>query len=244
MLLPARYTVTPGVVIDRNGNNCGDCDLVVANRFWAPLLKYGATNESRRVHIPVEAVYSVIEIKQTLTENSLDQAMEKLVMYKGLERDRSEYGRLVENHVIEEFDEKVEDGSLNRRFDAILAVSCEEERVEELVSRFFKINEQLEPRLQVNALAILGEGFACYVFQGPDDDYMPHLYPESDMAYFYGWKPRSISPFYIKSSHDTLFHLYSNLQHHLFLTVLNFRWIKLLYGFREAERTEYPIKLD
>lgn len=241
-LLPARYTVTPGVVIDCNGNNCGDCDLVVANRFWAPLLKYGATNESRRVHIPVEAVYSVIEIKQTLTEDSLDKAMEKLVMYKGLERDRSEYGRLVENHVIEEFDE--EDSSLNRRFDAILAVSCEEEKVEELVSRFFKINENLEPHLRVNALAILGEGFACYVFQGPDDDHMPHLYPESDMAYFYGWKPKSISPFYIKSPHDTLFHLYSNLQHHLFLTVLNFKWMKLLYGFREAERTEHPIKLD
>lgn len=66
VLLPDRYTITPGVIIDRNGDNCGDCDLVVANRFWAPLLKYGATDESRRVHIPVEAVYSVIEIKQTL----------------------------------------------------------------------------------------------------------------------------------------------------------------------------------
>lgn len=242
MLLPARYTVTPGVVIDRNGNNCGECDLVVANRFWAPLLKYGATNESRRIHIPVEAVYSVLEIKKTLTVSELDDAMKKLVMYKGLERDRSEYGRLVENHVVEEFEKA--DGSLNRRFDAILAVSCEEGRAEELVSRFFKINERLEPHLRVNALAILGEGFAFYLFQGPDDDHMPHLYPESDMAYFYGWKPKSISPFYVESPHDTLFHLYSNLQQHLFLTVLNFRWMKLLYGFDEAYKTGYPINLD
>ncbi len=91
-LLPGRYEVTPGIVIDSNGDNCGECDLVIANRLWEPLLKYGATDESRRVHIPVEAVYTVIEVKQTLTEDSLEDAMKKIVMYKRLERDRSEYG--------------------------------------------------------------------------------------------------------------------------------------------------------
>lgn len=241
-LLPDRYAVTPGVVIDRNGDNCGDCDLVVANRFWAPLLKFGATNESRRVHIPVEAVYSVIEVKQTLTEDSLDEAMKKLVMYKGLERDRSEYGRITENQVINDFDKT---GSTNNpRFDVVLAVSCNKGTETELVERFFKINEQLEPNLRVNALAILGAGFAFYVFQGPDGNHMPHLYPESDMAYFYGWEPQSVSPFFIKSQQDTLFHLYINLQQHLFLTILNFKWLKLLYGFYDSDRTESPVNLD
>lgn len=243
MLLPARYTVTPGVIIDRNGNNCGDCDLVVANRFWAPLLKYGATNESRRVHIPVEAVYSVIEIKQTLTEDSLDKAMEKLVMYKGLERDRSEYGRLVENHVIQELDKP--DSSLNRRFDVVFAIGCGDRADVSLVERFFRINEQLEPSLRVNALAILGSGFACYVLESPDGTYWEHLYPESDMTYFQGWTPKTISsPIYLKSEQDTLFHLYSNLQHHLNLTVLNFKNIKLIYGRDHAGRTEHPIDLS
>lgn len=241
-LLPDRYAVTPGVVIDRNGDNCGDCDLVIANRFWAPLLKFGATNESRRVHIPVEAVYSVLEVKQTLTEDSLDEAMKKLVMYKGLERDRAEYGRLTENQVIDCFENL--DGSNNRRFDAILAVSCEEGAEEELVKRFFKINEQLEQHLRVNALAILGTGFAFYAVHMPDDNHMPHLYPESDMAYFYKFIPKGISTFFIPSPQDTLFHLYINLQQHLFLTVLNFKWLKLLYGFYDADRVEYPINLD
>lgn len=241
-LLPDRYAITPGTIIDRNGDNCGECDLVVANRLWAPLLKFGATHESRRVHIPVEAVYSVIEIKQTLTEDSLDEAMKKLVMYKGLERDRSEYGRLVENQVLEKLDRP--GSSLNPRFDAILAVSCAEEARGELVKRFFKINEQLEPHLKVNALAILGTGFAFYVFQAPDNDHMPHLYLESDMAYFYGWEPKSISPFFIKTPQDTLFHLYINLRQHLFLTVLNFKWMKLLYGFYDSDRVEYPVNLD
>lgn len=241
-LLPARYTVTPGVIIDRNGNNCGDCDLIVANRFWAPLLKYGATNESRKVHVPVEAVYSVIEIKQMLTEDSLDKAMEKLVMYKGLKRDRSEYGRLVENHVIEQFDEP--GSSLNRRFDIVFAIGCEDKADVKLVERFFKINAQLEPSLRVNTLAILGSGFACYVSESPAGEHWEHLYPESDMTYFQGWTPKTISPIYLKSEQDTLFHLYSNLQQHLNLTVLNFKNIKLLYGRDNAVRTEHPIDLS
>ncbi len=29
-LLPDRYAITPGVVLDRNGDNCGDCDLEAA----------------------------------------------------------------------------------------------------------------------------------------------------------------------------------------------------------------------
>jgi hypothetical protein len=123
MLLPDRYAIVPGVVIDENGDNCGECDLLIVNRHWEPLLKYGATNESRRVHVPVEAVYTVIEIKQTLTESSLDDAMEKLVTYKRLKRDRSQYGRLVENHNITSFDRP--DASLNYRFDAIFGVGCD-----------------------------------------------------------------------------------------------------------------------
>jgi hypothetical protein len=123
ILLPDRYTVTSGVVIDSNGDNCGDCDLLLVNRFWTPLLKYGATNESRRLHIPVEAVYTVIEVKRRLTEDTLDKAMKKLDLYKGLERDRSEYGRPVENHVLEELDKP--DSSLNHRFDVVLAIGCE-----------------------------------------------------------------------------------------------------------------------
>ncbi|MCA1731119.1 MAG: hypothetical protein LC751_17490 [Actinobacteria bacterium] len=45
-LLLDRYTVTPGVVIDATGDNCGECNLIIASSFWEPLLKYGATDGS------------------------------------------------------------------------------------------------------------------------------------------------------------------------------------------------------
>ncbi len=233
MLLPDRYAVTPGVVIDSKGYNCGECDLIIANRFWEPLLKYGATDESRRVHIPVEAVYTVIEIKQTLTEDSLDAAMEKLVMYKRLERARSEYGGLIENHNLEFLDKP--GTSLNYRFDAILAVDCAEEDLA-LVERFFKINQELEPAYRVNALAILGSGYARYLDLSSDGQIRDHLYPESNMAYMNGFVPEKVFPAWSSLSQDALYHLYEDLLHHLTLSVLNFAWGKGRYGRDAADR--------
>lgn len=232
MLLPDRYAVTAGVVIDANGDNCGDCDLIVVNRFWQSLLKYGATSESRRVHVPVESVYSVIEIKQTLTEASLDAAMEKLVMHKCLERERSEYGRLVENHNIRQLDKA--GASLNWRFDAILAVGCAPGIDSQLVERFFRTNRELPADRRVNALAILGSGYACYVSTFEDSSATEHLYPASNMEYFYPEAPKSIDPFYLQTKSDALYYLYRNLHHHLTLSVLNFQAAKLTYGGADA----------
>lgn len=220
MLLPDRYAVTPGVVIDGSGDNCGECDLILANRFWESLLKYGATDESRRIHVPVEAVYSIVEIKQTLTEDSLDEAMKKIVMYKRLERDRAEYGRLIENHQIYDFDRP--DASLNYRFDAVLGVGCEDGTGEKLVARFFRINEMLDPVYRVNALVILGSGYARYLDQSSEGDIRDHLYPESDMSYLNGFKPARVIPSWSPSGRNSLYHFYEDLFHHLTLTVLNF----------------------
>lgn len=227
-ILPDRYAVTPGVVIDGDGDNCGECDIIIANRFWESLLKYGATDESRRVHIPVEAVYTVIEIKQTLTEDSLDDAMKKVVMYKRLERDRSEYGRLIENHVITDYNRF--DASLNYRFDAILGVGCEEGTELDLVKRFFYINEELEPAHQVNALVILGSGYARYLDQSSEGEIRDHLYPESNMEYLNGFPSVRVIPAWSPSNQDSFYQFYSDLAHHLNLTVLNFKWQKYRYG--------------
>ena len=228
MLLPDRYAVTPGVVINANGDNCGECDLLIVNRFFESLLKYGATNESRRVHVPVEAVYTVVEIKQTLTEDFLDDAMEKLVTYKRLERDRSEYGRLVENHNIRPFDRS--DASLNFRFDAVLGVGCNEGAERTLRERFFAINNTLPQADRVNAMVVLGAGYARYLDEGPKGQIRDHLYPESDMAYLNGFSPARVIPTWTPTADSSLYYFYSDLLHHLGLTVLNFKAQKGRYA--------------
>jgi hypothetical protein len=219
LLMPDRYTILSGIIIDQQGHTCGDCDVVVANRTWFPLVKYGAIESSRRVHIPVEAVYSVIEVKQTLTKDSLDDAMKKIVMYKRLFRKRSEYGRITENHNIESFDRP--DNSLNYRFDSILAINCNRDYIDALIQRFFTINSTLNPSERINSLCILGAGYMCYVMR-KEKELNEHLYPEYDSD--------NAIPFFLESTTDSFYRLWINLHHHLSLTVLNLTGFKYAYG--------------
>ena len=65
-LLPRRYCVDAGIINDRSGYTAGDCDIVVRDDIWTPVIKPGATDQSRRFHFPIEGVYAAVEIKQTL----------------------------------------------------------------------------------------------------------------------------------------------------------------------------------
>ena len=105
-LLPNRYGVSPGLISDRQGQTAGDCDLIVRDPNWSPVIKPGATSESRRLHFPIEGVYAVTEIKQTLGRKELDAAMEKLVMVNRLERAENPYGHITENQHITCLDKK------------------------------------------------------------------------------------------------------------------------------------------
>jgi hypothetical protein len=78
-MLPSRYSIRAATLNDRKGQSAGDFDLVIANDDWFPAIKAGATPASRKVHLPIEAAYAVIEVKQTLTAKTLDDAMAKLV---------------------------------------------------------------------------------------------------------------------------------------------------------------------
>ncbi|MDM8553847.1 hypothetical protein QUF75_03860 [Desulfococcaceae bacterium HSG7] len=228
ILLPDRYTALSAVVSDQQGRTCGECDIVIANKTWFPFLKYGVTGQSRRVHIPVEGVYSILEIKQTLTRNTLEEAMRKIVLYKRLIRKRSEYGRIIENHNLGSLDDPT--NSLNYRFDAIVAVFCATDASEMLIQRFFAINESLPPKDRVNCLALLGHGYACYV-KKTEDERNEHLYPEQT--------PELARPYFLPTPTDAFYRLWINLWYHLTLTVLNPAGIKYAYGARSMKNGKF-----
>lgn len=77
-ILPARYKVDRGILIDREGKTGGDYDVVIFNDLWFPQVKPAATDLSRRSYYPIEGVYAVGEIKQTLNYQTLDDALKKL----------------------------------------------------------------------------------------------------------------------------------------------------------------------
>lgn len=160
-LLPKRYVVSPGVINDRRGRTSGDCDLIVRDPNWSPVIKPAATDEARRLHLPIESVYAVAEIKQTLGPNHLDNAMRKLVSVSRLERPENPYGHVTENQHLTFIDQ--ENSILNPLHTTVFATSIPRgSTFNDVATRFGKINEHLNRKDMVKMLCVLGHGTAWY----------------------------------------------------------------------------------
>ena len=160
-LLPERYSVEAGVVNDQNGGTADDCDVLITNRIWAPVVKLGATPASRRVHFPIEGIYSVIEVKRTLAFEKLDEAMKKLVQVSRLFRPKRSYGYLTENQHIRDLDK--EGYILNPLWTTVLATKLQEGiDFRDVARRFGQINACLNRDEMVKNLYVLGHGAAWY----------------------------------------------------------------------------------
>lgn len=172
-LLPKRYLVTKGVINDRNGLTSGDSDLVIFNELWFPYLKHGATMESRRFHFPIEGVYAVGEIKQTLTLDALDKSIEKLVIVKRLNRPKTSRTRIVENR---ELDDCIH-GSTNTLYSFFLANNLHSDiTIDDIFLRFFNINKELKTHEMVNSLCILQKGSIFWGKYEKDKQIVPYKF--------------------------------------------------------------------
>jgi len=160
-LLPSRYVVAPGVVSDRRGHSAGECDLLIIDHLWSPVIKPGATATSRRFHYPIEGIYAATEIKQTLGLAELDAAMKKLVVLSRLERLENPYGHITENQHIKLFDQ--EGKILNPLHTTVLATRLQKGlSFDAVVERFAEINVRLNRDHMVKMLCVLGHGSAWY----------------------------------------------------------------------------------
>ena len=160
-LLPERYSVECGVVNDRHGQTVGDCDLVIRDRTWSPVIKLGATSNSRRFHFPIEGIYATAEIKQTLGFGQLDDAMEKLVTLSRLERPHNPYGHITENQHLTILDRPGK--IVNPLHTTVFATSLRENiTFIDVAKRFGKINATLPRDHMVKMLCILDQGTAWY----------------------------------------------------------------------------------
>ena len=160
-LLPQRYSVSTGVVNDGCGKTAGECDLLVRDHMWSPVIKPGATAVSRRFHFPIEGIYAAVEIKQTLGFGQLDDAMKKMVTLARLKRPDNPYGHITENQHLEWLDKQGK--ILNPLHTTVFATRLENGIVfEEIVERFGAINELLDRNSMVSMLCVLDQGTAWY----------------------------------------------------------------------------------
>ena len=221
-LLPRRYSVAAGVVNDKQGRTAGDCDIVVRDRIWAPPIKLGATPTSRRFHFPIESIYCVVELKQTLGFTQLDQAMEKLVIVSRLCRPINQYGHITENQHLEFLDK--EGHTLNPLRTVIMGTRLPDGvTFTELACRFGRINSCLNRGEMVNMLCVLDHGVASYEVKTGETTYI-------DASFM--WDRSEDLYLSIETSEPGMvfYRFYVAVAGHLYRSVLNTRNIVEEYG--------------
>lgn len=221
-LLPRRYSVASGYLLDREGRTSGHCDFLAFNEAWFSPVK--SSQEQNRKFLPVEGVYAVGEVKQTLSSVTLDEALEKLVKCQRLNRPRTFAHRLVENR--ESCD--CPHGLTNPLFSFVLAGgTAPGETLESLIERFFDISRSLKRLEVVRALCVLGEGTVVWSFRDPLDhnEIKPALFVEADLFH-------PIFPTYSAASHRSpLLLLIQVLLVSLFHVVLGPEDVAAAYSF-------------
>lgn len=81
--LPSKYGVTTGEIIDSDGNISKQQDIIIFDYLnTMPLFSLDNDSETQS-RIPIENVYAVIEVKSSLTNSEIDDAIEK---YKSVVR--------------------------------------------------------------------------------------------------------------------------------------------------------------
>jgi len=162
-LLPARYAVRDGVLVDRNGLSGGHADAVIFNELWFMPVNAPTTTQPARVLMPIEGAYAVGEVKQRLTKETLEEAMEKLVIAQRLERPRTYANRLVENREAD----ACTHGLTNPLFTFILAAEVDESNFQSIIGHWYDINKKLKRLEVVRCLCVLGAGNVSWGFNDP-----------------------------------------------------------------------------
>ena len=225
-LLSNRYSVAPGLISDRVGQTAGDCDLIVRDPNWSPAIKQGATDQSRRFHFPIEGVYAVTEIKQTLGRKQLDEAMEKLVKVSRLERPANPYGHITENQHITNLDK--EGAILNPLHTTVFATQIPTRSTfADVVKRFGELNAMLDRNDMVNMLCVLDHGTAWYSVETGS--------PYS-ATYMYDRDKRLVLQVNSREPENSFYRYYVEILGHLTRSVLGLHDISSVYGEPPPDR--------
>ncbi len=219
-LLPTRYEAMSGTVVDARGLTSGDMDIVIFNAHWFPKVHASATTGNKRIILPFEGVYAIGEVKQTLTEKSLDEAMEKLVTCHRLSRASTPRSRMTENRELSSSDDI---GIANPLYSFVIGIAWTGD-LQPLVERFYSINRSLRRLEVVRGLCVIGAGTVTWAVRRPDGN-GPAVFMTDDLA-------MPIVPAYFPASDygPALFTLLENLLLHLYHCVLGPEDIASQYG--------------
>ena len=173
-LIPPKYSLTCGSVIDKNHNTCGDCDVVFYDSFSYPKLKSSTTEDSRRKFMPFESVFGIIELKQTLNTGALDStgnlkegaktnlitACEKIAQFKGLHRKQVNDDFIKPGMVVRG------QQNVNRPFGFILCLDGPDD-AESVRKEVRRINEEIPKERRIDGLFVLNKYAFTWLLGNP-----------------------------------------------------------------------------
>ncbi len=81
-LLPEKYSITSGIIIDNNQNQSKQQDFIIHDAFNCPSF---FKTESNSI-LPIESVYATIEIKSTLDYSTLEQSVKNVESVRKLNK--------------------------------------------------------------------------------------------------------------------------------------------------------------
>lgn len=81
-ILPTRYRVSKGFVIDADGCRSDQVDLLIYDRHFSPVL----LDVGDYLFVPAEAVFAVLEIKQEMNRDTIKYATDKVAAVRNLRR--------------------------------------------------------------------------------------------------------------------------------------------------------------
>lgn len=82
-ILPKKYGVDKGYVIDFEGNVSDQIDIIIYDALYSPYVMASGSGEK---YIPAEAVYAIVEVKPKITKEYLNYANNKVESVKKLKR--------------------------------------------------------------------------------------------------------------------------------------------------------------
>jgi hypothetical protein len=234
-LLPKRYAVRAASISDSKGFSAGDVDVAIHNDSWFPAVKSGPTAESRKVYLPVEGVYAVLEVKQTLTLKTLEEAMRKLVTCQRLFRPYSPGDRLVENDYRSGCNHFIS----NPLYSAVLAAGLSSNLPrDKAVEHFIRINQMLPRTSVVHSLCILGEGTVTWAYRQSYKNSRNELDGLAPARFMGEDRYAELIPVYGRTESDDspFYELTQNLLSHLLSSVLAPENMAIHYGHATSAR--------
>lgn len=80
--LPRRYSCNKAFVVDYSGNISNQIDIVIYDEYFSPFI----FNQDGIKYIPIESVYAVFEVKQSLSQENFVYAQRKAMSVRRLRR--------------------------------------------------------------------------------------------------------------------------------------------------------------